>query len=162
MGQSLSDLLDDARKELREYWEENPKETEPHDRIHEIADGSVPVYTYDILQLAADNIDLATNEPELGPAFDGSPTPVNIIAANIFERIEEACWDEWRRLEAEAEDAPDCAICYDKVYDHQPSVTCQHGGCDEVAHTECLEPDAPELWYCDEHQLQKESDDDDQ
>lgn len=62
------------------------------DIIFECADSSVPIYTSDILQLAADNIDLATSEPDIGPAFDGSPTPVNIIAANIFEAIEECLW----------------------------------------------------------------------
>jgi hypothetical protein len=32
---------------------------------------------------------MATEEPELGPAFDGKPTPVNIIAANIYEHLVE-------------------------------------------------------------------------
>ena len=42
--------------------------------IHEIADSSVPVYTSDLLALACADTSLATDEPELGPAFDGSPT----------------------------------------------------------------------------------------
>lgn len=68
---------------------------EPHDTINEIADSSVPVYTSDLMQLAADDILLATNEPELGPAFDGSPTPVNIVAANVYDRIAEILWEYW-------------------------------------------------------------------
>ena len=67
----------------------------PHDTIFEIADGATPVYTSDLMQLAADNINLAVDEPGLGPAFDGSPTPVNIVAANVFEHIEQALWEYW-------------------------------------------------------------------
>lgn len=71
---------------------DNEYHNELCDIVFECADSGVPVYTSDILQLAADNIDLATSEPDLGPAFDGSPTPVNIIAANIFEAIEDCLW----------------------------------------------------------------------
>ena len=67
----------------------------PHDNIFECTDSSVPVYTGDLMHYAANNIDMATNEPELGPAFDGSPTPVNIIAANIFEAIEQYLFSWW-------------------------------------------------------------------
>lgn len=57
------------------------------DAAHELADCGIPVYTGDLMELAAQEIELATDEPELGPAFDGSPTPVNIVAANVFERL---------------------------------------------------------------------------
>ncbi len=73
------------------------------DIIHEIADGCVPVYTYDILECAMNDNSLATDEPECGPAFDGTPTPVNIIAANIYERITQALWD----YQASIDDADD-------------------------------------------------------
>ncbi len=82
---SLEQLKRDALEELRDLLE--PDTQYPQDLIHEIADGSVPVYTHDILQYAANCFDLSINEPELGAAFDGSPTPVNIIAANIYEEI---------------------------------------------------------------------------
>lgn len=104
---TLSDILAEARAELRDRWTEyrddfGPRQDEPHDVIHEIADGSVPVYTSDLLQLAAESNELATATPELGPAFDGSPTPVNVVAANVFETIEGALWEEWSEIEAEA------------------------------------------------------------
>lgn len=73
------------------------------DLIFEIADSNVPIYTGDLMQLAADNIYLATEEPELGPAFDGSPTPVNIVAANVFEHIEGKLW-EYVRDDMESDD----------------------------------------------------------
>lgn len=91
----LYDLVKSACDELQEWIDENPGDDEPHDRIFEIADSHVPVYNSDIIQCASDNINLALDEPELGPAFDGSPTPItiNIIAANIFEHIEAELWE---------------------------------------------------------------------
>ena len=59
----------------------------PSDYIAEVADGSVPIYTADLLEYGSHNWELMTEEPELGPAFDGSPTPINIIAANIYEAV---------------------------------------------------------------------------
>ena len=104
-GTDLSEVLANAVHELRDRWthyrdEFGPRADEPHDVIHEIADGAVPVYTSDLLALACEDNALATDTPELGPAFDGSPTPVNIIAANVFEAIEAALWNEWSAIEA--------------------------------------------------------------
>ena len=107
-----------ALQELADYIEQqnfDPDELdsfldEPHDTIHEIADGCVPVYTSDLMEMAAGNYnDLATTEPELGPAFDGSSTPVNIIAANVFEAIEAALWENIRERQAEREEAKQTA-----------------------------------------------------
>lgn len=100
---TLRELLSDSVDELDEHLTYDEEELaaaierdEPHDIIHEVADGQVPIYTYDLMTLAADHIELAVTEPELGPAFDGSPTPVNIIAANVYERITEALWERWQ------------------------------------------------------------------
>jgi hypothetical protein len=105
-GIHLSELLADAQTELRDRWNNYPDEfgprgDEPHDVVHEIADSSVPVYTADLLALACQNNGLATDTPELGPAFDGSPTPINIIAANVFEAIEGALWAAWSEIAGE-------------------------------------------------------------
>lgn len=104
---TLYELVNDAIAELREWRQDNPDNEEPHDTLFEIADSSVPVYTHDLLRLAADNCHLATDEPELGPAFDGSPTPANIIAANVFEYIQAALWKAWQEMldEEVADDA---------------------------------------------------------
>ena len=104
----------DAVEELKDSLRDYPDNDE-HDTIHEIADSSVPVYTYDLLQLAANNLDLAVVEPEIGPAFDGSPTPVNIIAANIYEEITQELWNNLDNIKAELEDELDeCFTCGDK------------------------------------------------
>ena len=75
MTTSLEEITDDARKVLREWAKENPGADPDYDgSLSEIVDGSVPVYTYDLMQMGADNLTLATTKPELGPAFDGEPT----------------------------------------------------------------------------------------
>lgn len=96
---TLDELVQEAKSELKEWFDDDNHENEPHDCIFEIADSSTPIYTYDILKMGADNIMLATTEPDVGPAFDGKPTPVNIIAANIFEHIEHELFAYHRELE---------------------------------------------------------------
>lgn len=50
------------------------------DRVHEEADNAVPIYTSDLLEVAANDPDVALDEPEIGS--DGTPT--GTIAANIY------------------------------------------------------------------------------
>ena len=64
------------------------------DIAHEIVDGMVPVYTADLLRLALDDLWLASTEPEIGPAFDGRPTAVNIIAANVYEELYQKVYEK--------------------------------------------------------------------
>lgn len=93
--ETIENLIKMAIENLSEYDSGILEGTDDlGDVIHEIADGTVPIYTHDILECATNDNSLATDVPELGPAFDGTPTPVNIIAANIFERIEQALWDK--------------------------------------------------------------------
>jgi len=103
----LYNLEQGVRQEIRQWAEDNPdnNDIDYDGSLHEIVDGSIPVYDSDILELATENLELATDEPELGPAFDGSPTPINIIAANIYEYLSNIAWEEWRLIEEErAED----------------------------------------------------------
>ena len=104
---TLREILKDAEEELRDRWNDlDTCQRRDLDIIHEIADSNVPIYNSDILEVAADNLYMATNEPELGPAFDGSPTPVNIIAANIYEAITERLYEVARELQ-ESDDEED-------------------------------------------------------
>ncbi len=96
-----------VRAEVREEAGDLLTSEYPEDRITEIVDSSVPIYTSDLMDMAADNIDLAVNEPEIGPAFDGSPTPVNIIAANVYEALMEVAYDEWQTIQDERADDDD-------------------------------------------------------
>lgn len=53
--------------------------------IYEIADSLVPCQTWDLLELALDNLRIASVQPEWWPSFDWSNTPINLIAANVYE-----------------------------------------------------------------------------
>jgi hypothetical protein len=107
---TLTALESDARDELRDRWtsyREDFAGGSESDVIHEVADAMVPCYTSDLLALANDDNGLATDEPELGPAFDGAPTPVNVIAANVYERLTAALWNAWREFENEETEQAD-------------------------------------------------------
>ena len=100
----MTEVLSESEETLYEYlethceeynneaedWQDTLDELsnfECEDWIHEIADSSVPVYTYDIMECAMEDMSLATYVPEIGPAFDGSQTAANIVAANIYEKV---------------------------------------------------------------------------
>ena len=102
----LQDIIDGAVGELKEWYKDNPSD-DPTDAgvIHEFANEAVPVYNGDLLQLAADlSNGIATTAPDIGPAFDGTPMPINIIAANVYEAVEAGLYEEWQRIEEERED----------------------------------------------------------
>ena len=101
----LEDCKDSVRTEVREaidnYIEENPDEDvdQIRDRIDdsggitEIYDGCTPIYNYDIMKIGS-LPEVFGHENELGPAFDGTLTPVNISAGAIDEILSEVAWEE--------------------------------------------------------------------
>src|SRR4051794_22986748 len=103
---TLDSILAGARGDLRHRWA-NCKDDfgicgeGVSDIVHEIADSCVPVYTRELFALACEDNGLATDVPEVGPAFDGSPTPVNIIAANVYERVSCDLFDEFEKIRSE-------------------------------------------------------------
>jgi hypothetical protein len=103
---TLQRCIDSAEEDLREYWDWNECRyaSDVEDEICEIADGAVPIYNSDLLEVAANDADMAILEPDCGPAFDGTPTPINIIAANIYEAITTALYALAQTLEEEAEE----------------------------------------------------------
>lgn len=92
---SLDDLRRRARAEVGERY--GDLDSEPDDYISEIADGLVPVYTYDLMMYAANNLDLATMTPEI-LAFDGEASAVNCVAGAIYEELREAAQAEYESL----------------------------------------------------------------
>jgi len=105
MALTLEQLITSAKEALEEALYYEPDIEYPEDRIHEITDNAclLPNHTY--LQLAADNMELALEEPELGPAFDGRPTPVNIICANLYEHISQELFQHLYSLQEQREAA---------------------------------------------------------
>jgi len=102
---SMYSLIETAISELKERLHDDPSVwDDPSEAIFEIADDNVPVYNSDLLELALNCLDLAVDEPDNGPAFDGRPTACNIIAANVFEYIEQELNDFIRQNEDERPD----------------------------------------------------------
>lgn len=83
----LDTIIADAIAELEEQMRNG---CDPDEIISEITDSAVPVYNYDILDIIRENSNLWAVESEIGPAFDGSITVVNVAAGVIYEAIEEA------------------------------------------------------------------------
>ena len=75
--------------------------------IGECADSTTPVMNYTLLRIAANDNEVALREPDIGPAFDGTPTPINIIAANIYELLNEALYEELESIKNELEECAD-------------------------------------------------------
>lgn len=105
-GKTMWDLEASLMDEIREEAEAGGllEEDYPEDRIVDMVDEWVPIYTSELLEVAASDPELAVVEPELGPAFDGTPTPVNIIAANIYERLMGVGFSFWYDLQRELEE----------------------------------------------------------
>ena len=97
---TLFELVESAIEKLEEWANDNIG-SDPDEIAFSIADNHVPVYTSSLLELALDDLDLAITEPEIGPAFDGSSTPANIIAANVFDYIRNALYEAWDDIEKE-------------------------------------------------------------
>jgi hypothetical protein len=143
MSQSLEELKTEAAEELTDWLKENPDcKDEPHDTISEIADSSTPIYTHDLLQLGSDNWDLMTSEPQIGPAFDGKPTPINIIAANIYEAISAHLFQTAQNWTPVA----DCSECDDETdLDEMIEMECGTMVCDLDGECESIH-----VLYCEE------------
>ncbi len=84
MTQTLSQIIDTAKEALADSFRDYEY---PEDLVHELADNACCINNYNLLQLACEDLTLATEESELGLAFDGRKTAVNAIAANLYERI---------------------------------------------------------------------------
>ena len=97
---TLYDLEEEVRQEVRAWAEDHPNndDIDYDGSLYGIVDSAVPIYTGDLMELAANNIALASDKPELGPAFDGAPTPVNIVAANVYEHLSGVAWVEWQTI----------------------------------------------------------------
>ena len=99
------ELLDMADSVLVAVDEIDLSDDYPEDQATEAADGAVPVMSWDIMQAVSESLELATTEPEIGPAFDGSPTPVNIAAGVLYDLCSNIAHSRLAERQAEAADA---------------------------------------------------------
>ena len=91
---TLTELVQSAREEFQDYlngWEVIT-ETTVADRISEIADNQIPVYTTQLLQVAMSNLRLVNENPEWS---NGDQTPEVLIQGNIYQYIRDALWNEY-------------------------------------------------------------------
>ena len=88
----ISDACDTYDEEIEHYDNED-------DGIHEIADGAVPIYYWDIAQYAAWNTWLMTEKPELNPNGNAHDQ----IQSNIYEAVCEGLYEHIAEKEKEDE-----------------------------------------------------------
>ena len=68
-----------------EWYKEEKEEYDINDLIHEVADNSIPLATYDLLQYASNNFDLIQPNDLAGEY----PDVISIIQCNIYEMLTE-------------------------------------------------------------------------
>jgi len=101
MSTTIEQIKQNALEELEERFKAEPDMSYPEDMVHEIADSSVPVYTFELAQVAQSSLDVMLHENELPPAFDGSPTVTNLIATAIYELVQEELYEKLYELQQE-------------------------------------------------------------
>jgi len=87
----LEEHMDYLIKENPEYDRDEIMD-EINEEIHEIVDSAVPIYNHEIMACASVS-DIWTRESELGPAYDGSPTLLNITAGLIYEYLSDYAYE---------------------------------------------------------------------
>ena len=94
---TLHDIKKQTREEIADCIQEKDVGEYPEDRINEIVDSNMPIYTYEILQVALRDIDLAVIEPEIY-GFDGIHNAVNAIVGNIYDAVYEDAMEYYHKL----------------------------------------------------------------
>ena len=88
----LQSLVKMGISKLEDWIKENPYDEEPHDYIWESADSLTPIYNYDIMQIARDNIsEIALREVE----YEGDDNALRQSQLAIFDYIEGELWNYW-------------------------------------------------------------------
>jgi len=105
---TIEEIKMTALAELEERFRAEPDMQYPEDMVSEIADGSVPVYTHELITIAQNSTDVMYHENELGPAFDGTPTIPNIIATAVYELVQESLYERLYELQQEFESEQSC------------------------------------------------------
>lgn len=92
--EQVRETIDEFREANPDMNKEDTRNRLDYDgRITEIYDSAVPIYSSTIMELGS-LVEVYNHENELGPAFDGTPTALNIIAGSIYEILSEVAWEE--------------------------------------------------------------------
>ena len=113
----LEDCIGDAKETLVDILEGHENYLRRHgaddtvsDAIHECADGAVPVYTGDLIEVFGSDSCLWYETPNSG--FEGCQSVVAAITLMIYETIEAALYEYANDLQGD-------------------DIVCEEGGCDE-------------------------------
>ena len=92
----LEFLLDDAIQELKDTIKREDIDC-IEDTISEIADGHIPIYTYDLFRYGAENY----NTLNVAPAWQCDDDIVKILQANIYCYLEEGLLEAYEEIKEE-------------------------------------------------------------
>ncbi len=130
--ETLVENLDGQENYLRRYGADNIVS----DSIHECADGGVPVYTADIIDVFRSDSDLWYEKPSSG--FEGCESVTAAMSLLIYEAITAALYEYANELEGDdivcEEEGCEEDDDHDDVADDNPRCTLHCGGletCDE-------------------------------
>ena len=95
----LDDLLDDAIQELKDTIKREDIEVESaiEDTILEIADGCVPIYTYDLFRYGAENYGTLNDKPE----WECGDDMVKILQTNIYTYLVDGLAEAYKEIREE-------------------------------------------------------------
>ncbi len=93
---TLHFLVEGAIEDFKDRIESGDaaNEDEIYDLIYEVTDSRMPVYNFDILEIAKSNLRLACDVPEIWPAY-WIASPVNLILSNIYEAVKDALYNRY-------------------------------------------------------------------
>ena len=95
----LEDLLDDAIQELKDTIKREDIEY-IEDTIVEIADGCVPIYTYDLFRYGAENYGTLNDKPE----WECGDDMVKILQTNIYTYLVDGLAEAYNEIKEENTD----------------------------------------------------------
>ena len=100
---TLHEIKERTKEDIKDCIENEDVGKYPEDRIHEIVDGNMPIYTFEILEVALSDIELAAVVPEVY-GFDGSHNAVNAITGNLYDEVYQAASEYYYTLTKEKDD----------------------------------------------------------
>jgi len=98
------ECIEELKDAILEY------DSDPYDLMSEIADSNVPVYNWDLLEYAQNDLWLSCETPDI-LAFDGTPTAVNCIAGTIYQELYSAMNQVLDDILEEKENQSRCEFC---------------------------------------------------
>lgn len=101
-GPALIEMADSVLSDVEEAWEyADGDRATVEDRLHEIADNAVPIYTFDRARAMSEDISLACTEPEI----ETGRTVAEIAAAVLYDLAYQLAAAELERIAGESDES---------------------------------------------------------